>query len=244
MRLLTLRYFGSLIALCCAFQVYAEQPALFTAKYQASSSGLSASAYRSLEKLDNDQYHLENTLELTVAGARLGSVKEASVFTWEDNQFRSQIYRYTQSGIAKRRERVSFDWETNSASSTEDDETWQIPLTEGVVDKLGYQFLLQQQLQLLEADEFEYQIVDGDEIETHLYKVSARETLDTPLGKFSTIKIERIRSDDSKRNTTFWLAPDWNLLLVRLVQTSSSGSITELVIEEATVDNKPMTGLP
>ncbi|MBL4821324.1 MAG: DUF3108 domain-containing protein [Gammaproteobacteria bacterium] len=224
--------------------VAAVEPVSYSAVYKATSRGLSATAHRSLERRDDQQYVLENTLNVTVAGARLGRIKEISIFTWTNNRLQPVAYRYSQSGISRKRERIQFDWKNNSATSTEDDESWTLKLTPNVIDKLGYQLLLRQELQHTDNTQLEFQIIDTHEIETHRFRVAGRELLETPLGKLNTVKIERVADGDSKRSTAFWLAADWNMLLVRLVQTSRSGAVTELMLEQAVVGNRELTALP
>ena len=57
------------------------------------------------------------------------------------------------------------------------------------------------------------------------------------------MKIERIRSSESRRRTTVWLASDWDYLLVRLEQVSGSGTETELSIDTGTMGGEPIKGL-
>ena len=113
-----------------------------------------------------------------------------------------------------------------------------------MVDKLSHQLLLRQVLQYTESTEVEFQVIDTDEIETHLYRVSGNELTETALGSLNTVKVERIREDNSNRSTTFWLASEWNMLLVRFLQTDSSGSKTELLLKQAVIDGRQLTALP
>jgi hypothetical protein len=51
-----------------------------------------------------------------------------------------------------------------------------------------------------------------------------------------------VRSDDSRRRTTVWLATDWHYLLVKLEQVSGSGTETSLSLEAATVNGETLRG--
>lgn len=222
----------------------ASELVVYSAEYQATASGLSATAERSLQLVENQQYVLENKLEVRVAGARLGAIEETSRFNWIEGDLQPDAYRYSQSGIVRKRERVRFDWTENIATSTEDDDSWEHGLTPGIADKLSYQLVLRQALQNSDKTDIEFQIIDTDEIETHLYRVTGNELTETSLGSLNTVKVERIREGDSKRSTTFWLATDWNMLLVRFLQTDSSGSKTELLLNQATVNGEQVSALP
>ena len=221
----------------------AVEPTPYSAKYQATASGLSATAERTLE-LDGQQYILENTMEVRVAGIRLGTIEETSRFSWIEGNLQPDAYGYSQSGVVSKTERVRFDWENNIAVSTEDDDSWEHTLFPEVVDKLSYQLLLRQVLQHTESTEVEFQVIDTDEIETHLYRVSGSELTETALGSLNTVKVERIREGNSNRSTTFWLASEWNMLLIRFLQTDSSGSKTELLLKQAVIDGRQLTALP
>lgn len=242
----TLTTLFSVLLLTMSFSgvVAALEPVTYTAEYKATASGLSATAQRNLQQVNETLYILENTLEVKIAGVTLGRVEETSRFNWIDDKLLPDTYRYTQSGIARKRERVSFDWINNIATSTEDDESWEHALNPGVVDKLSYQLLLRHELQHTNNEEIEFQVIDTDEIEAHLYRLSGSELTDTAIGLLNTVKVERIREGTSSRSTTFWLASDWNMLLVRFVQTDSSGSKTELILQQAVVDGQQLTALP
>jgi len=233
-----------LLALAWSGTAVTQELVTYSAEYQATASGLSATAQRSLQQDNESQYILENSIEVRIAGARLGSVAETSRFNWIDDKLQPDAYRYTQSGISRKRERVSFDWENNIATSTEDDDSWEHPLLPGVVDKLSYQLLLRLELQHTDNTEFEFQVIDTDEVETHLYRVSGTEQTETSLGLLNTLKVERVREGNSNRSTTFWLASDWDMLLVRFLQTDSSGSETELILQQAVVAGQQLTALP
>ncbi len=212
-------------------------PAPYRAEYLAKAFGMSADAYRSLERIDDKTYRLTNSLSLTVLGANIGSVIEHSDFQLADDYLRSIEYKYVQTGVSRTRESVVFDWQNQTASSQEDDESHVLEIRPEVLDKLSFTAQLSMDLAALGADylqvgrEFVYQIVDGDEIEEQRYAITSLETLDTPLGSLAAVKVDRLRSADSRRRTSFWLAVDKDFLLLRLEQVSGSGSATELVLK-------------
>ena len=130
-----------------------------------------------------------------------------------------------------------------TAESDSDGDAWHLDLEKGALDKLSYSVQLGQDIANKALEEFHYQVLDEDGFYDHLYQITTQEILDTPLGKLNTVKIERIRENDSRRRTTVWLASDWDYLLVRLEQISGSSNETELTIESATMDGAEVTGL-
>ena len=223
---------------------YAQAPVTYEAEYRAKAAGMSATAKRKLEQLPDNGYLLSQALVVRVLGAKLGEIEETSRFSISDGQLIPEFYEYDQSGVSRRHERVQFDWSAGVATSSEDDEEWQLPIDAGIVDKLNFQLLLRDTLAKGEIDELEIRMVDTDEIETHLYRVTGTEQIETELGMFDCIRVERIRDPGSKRRTIFWLARDWNMLLVRFEQISGSGSETELSLEKAVIGNQVVTPLP
>ena len=222
----------------------AEQPPVpFEATYLAEALGLSATAYRTRSFAGEDTYRLENRVTLTLLGATVGTVTEFSEFRLENQRVVPLLYGYSQTGLSRREELVEFDWNAMSAASTLDAESWSLILQEGVQDKMSYSQSFSHDIGVLGLQEITYSVVDGDEIEEQTYRVAAEEVLSTPLGDLNTVKIERVRSDNSRRRTTVWLATDWHYLLVRLEQVNGSGRETNLSLESATVNGEVLRGL-
>lgn len=222
--------------------IYASEPKSYEVSYEAKALGISATAFRSQTLTSPQHYTLENSLTLTVFGANVGSVAETSEYRWEDGTIIPLRYSYEQTGISASSEHIDFDWDSGVAESSSDNEKWQLELIPGALDKLSFSVQIGQDIAGQQLEEFHYQVLDEDAIDEHLYRITDREILDTPLGKLNTVKIERIRSSQSRRKTTVWLASDWDYMLVRLEQISSSGTETELSIKAATVDGTAVSG--
>jgi hypothetical protein len=213
-------------------------PPVYEARYLAESMGLSATAWRVQTRGEDALYSLENSLSLTLLGATVGTVSETSTFRWQDGQVIPQRYRYSQTGLSAREETVEFDWQSMSARSSRDEESWTLPLTAGVQDKLSYSQNIGADLDVRGLTQMRYAIVDTDEVEEQVYALVGEEALQTPAGVLRTVKMERVRAGNSSRRTTVWLARDWHYLLVQLEQVSGSGNLTRLTLESATVNGK------
>lgn len=221
----------------------ANEPRPFDATYKAQALGMSATAFRRQTLTEPQHYTLENSLSLTVLGANVGSVTETSEFRWKDGTIVPLHYEYEQTGFSASSERIDFDWVKGLAESRSDGDAWQLPLSQGVLDKLSYSIQIGQDIAIKGLEEFRYQVLDEEKFDEHVYQILSVEVLDTPLGKLNTVKIERVRATDSRRRTTVWLASDWDYLLVRLEQVSSSGTQTELMIDTATMAGTVVTGI-
>lgn len=234
----------SLFLLLSLISTTQAQPAEFQARYEADAYGITAEAERSLTKIGDNRYRLRNKIEAGMLGNTLAELDESSEFDWQEGRVIPKSYSYIQSGISQSIEQIQFDWEYETALSIEDDESWPIPLEEGVIDKLSYQLQIREYLNSTDETEFRFQVIDSDEIESHLYGVVAEEIFETELGRLNTVKIERVRDPSDARTTTIWLASDWEYLLVGLVQTDRRGRKVELKIDAATVNGEVVQSLP
>ena len=119
-------------------------------------------------------------------------------------------------------------------------------IPDGSMDKLGYQIKMRADLQLYYSrstrkPKLSYVIADGGRLKNYKFQILGDEYIDTPVGKLSTIKIARLRDND-KRSTIFWLAKDWQFLLVRLEQGDSGNASFNLFLKEATMNGTQVRG--
>lgn len=70
--------------------------------------------------------------------------------------------------------------------------------------------------QLAAGETAEFTMVDDRYVRRYRFQFAARETLDTPAGRFETLRVERV--DDPKRSNVYWLAPARSYLPVQLEQ--------------------------
>jgi hypothetical protein len=230
-----------LVLLASSVHTQAAEPGTYEASYQASAIGLRTTAYRTQERIAEHSYRLQNSLSITMLGATVGTITETSEFLWQDDTLVPQHYLYEQTGIRSRREEAEFNWETGMVASHDDGELWDLPIEPGAMDRLSFSVRLGRDIADHGLSEFRYQILDGDEFDEHHYRVRGEEILNTPLGALRTVHIERIRDPGSERRTSFWLASDWDYLLVRLEQVNGAGRLTELQLESAIVAGTTVT---
>lgn len=217
----------------------------YTAEYQASANGLAATAIRRLSRMDESAYRLSNSLEAKLAGQTLARLEQASEFTLRGDLVVPLNYSYQLSGVSRASQAISFNWDAGVALSTEDDESWQLQLVDGVMDPLSYQVAIRKAL--TDGDDtvnFSFEIIDGDEIQTHRYRRVGEELLTTPLGELNTLKLERVRETSDERATEIWLATDWDYLLTRIDQVNGSGLRITLELESAELNGNDVRATP
>ena len=181
-----------------------------------------------LEAGEDDTYRMQLSID-----SMLMKNTELSIFQWRECAPRTLHYMHTFQGFRRERNyRMDFFWDpprvsavTNSDDDDPESVAYDIP--SDTLDELT--MLLKARCVINDA-ETDYQVTTayGKRLRTHYIHVVGRETLDTPLGKLETIRIEKRRDQDSKRRTVFWLAPELDYLLVRARHIESAALFGEL----------------
>ena len=233
-----------LFTLHSSASIQAQQTVEYAAQYIASANGIAASARRELVKIGDLAYRLTDSLRAELGGQTIANLEQSSEFVLSAGGIVPRSFSYLLSGISTASQTIAYNWDAGIALSTEDDESWSIMLSDSVMDQLSHQFALRQQVRLGTESEFEFKIIDQDEVETYKYRTLGDEILVTPLGNLNTVKLERVREVPDSRATTIWLAKDWDFLLARIEQVNRSGLRIELELESAVVDNQEVVALP
>ena len=213
--------------------VSAQQAVEFTANYKASTNGIGATALRKLEILDGGLYRLSTSKAASQAGQHIAKIIHLSA-----ERLVPLSYNYLLTGISTEASSINYDWDAGLALNNENGENSPIKLTSGVMDELSHQFALRQQIKKGNTDTLEFQLIDGDEIELHRYRLVGKEVLNTALGKLNSTQIELAQVESNERTTKIWLADDWQYLLIKIEQLNKSGLSIKLELESATVSGK------
>ena len=218
----------------------AQAPSQYSLDYRANANGIAAKANRSLTLQVNQSLQLSNTLEVNLGGQLVARIEQISIFEFIDNQFKPTVYSYQQTGLSQETQTVDYNWGTLVAISNGDDESWTIELSSNTFDQLSHQLALRQAL-MNGTTNIELAVIDEDKIEIYRYRAINEEVINTPLGAFNSTVVERIRNDED-RSTIFWLANDWEFVLIRMEQTNS-GLTTVLELDEGIVEGVPIVPL-
>jgi Protein of unknown function (DUF3108) len=197
---------------------------------------IEGSAIRQLQKQESGRWLLSHTVDSSVL-----TLKETSLFDWQQQQPKPQIYKLTKNSIGKKKdELLEFDWRKLQVHHKTNKPAGTLTIPANAFDKLTYQ--LKMRLDLLNNKEPAiYTVAEKRKLKEYRFIPLGSELLDTPVGKLETIKIKRDRGADSKRQTTLWLAKDWDYLLVK-IQQQEKGKNYEVVMTEGELDGKPIKG--
>ncbi len=167
---------------------------------------------------------------------------ETSRFNWQNNRPTPLSYQYSQSTLTnKKKVLLEFDWAKMEATNKALDEPVIIALQTNTLDKINYQ--LQLRKDLIEKGSMDtYSVADRKRIKEYQFETLGEELLQTAVGTLRTLKIRRARKPDAKRQTTIWLAKDWDYLVVQIQQIENSKSYT-IQLAEGTLDGVTISGL-
>lgn len=159
----------------------------------------------------------------------IADIDESLILKWENNRVIPLRYRYKLSGflIKDREQSIDFDWEAGVATGKDEGKPFELELRDGALDPLGFQLQLSQDIKAGKRD-MTYHVIDGDDYDEDRFSILDKEPLKTNRGSINTLKAEKVRDKDSKRQTLMWFAPEADYLLVRLLQTEPDGSRYEL----------------
>lgn len=159
----------------------------------------------------------------------IADIDESLILKWENNRVIPLRYRYKLSGflIKDREQSIDFDWEAGVATGKDEGKSFELELRDGALDPLGFQLQLSQDIKAGKRD-MTYHVIDGDDYDEDRFSILDKEPLKTNRGSINTLKAEKVRDKDSKRQTLMWFAPEADYLLVRLLQTEPDGSRYEL----------------
>jgi hypothetical protein len=222
------------------------QLSTFRAVYKADYKGLPirATGIRELSRTADNDYLLSSSAKSFVA-----SITEQSRFSLgDDNQIIPTEYQYHRTGIGKNRDAtLSFDWAALLVENDVQARPWTMSVPLGALDKLSYQLQMRHDLaaahqQDLPWPDLTYQVADGGQLKTYQFSVVGLELVTTPAGKFNALRVTRVRKD-SDRVTDFWLAPEYDFMLVRFIQKEEDRGGFELMLKEATFRDEIVKGL-
>jgi uncharacterized protein YxeA len=199
-------------------------PTPFIAQYKATYNGsefedivsrklerLPDGTYRHSYSADHLLYFLHEESQLELKGC---NVQPLHYISRRGNVFR------------KREKSIDFDWNQRTASYNDEGKKGEFKLVADTVDPMSVYLRIACQitsdLQVLTFPE-----TDDDNVEMREYRTLGAETIETPDGKLDTIRIERVHKN-KKRQTYLWLMTSNPVVVVRVRQKDTDGSVYSL----------------
>lgn len=239
------RLLSMLILLAYSSLAHAIPLSHFHTNYSASFKGLpvQGNAYRKLEPTDSNQFRVDAN-----ASSFLASREEHSLFSWQkQGLIQPSIYEYHQQAMGKTRDAIlQFNWQNLTVINNVQQKPWRMAIPGNTQDKLSYQLQLRADLiksqSITAGQEFTYPVADGGKLKHYTFTIIGEKWINTPAGWLNTVIAQRKRSD-KKRTTTFWLAKEWEFVLVRLLQIKSGNNEFEINLVDGKVGAQTIKGL-
>ena len=223
--------------------IYSFNPALadnqqtlpvFRAIYKLYTSGLEiGETVSTISKSSCNEYNYRSESRATgiVAMFFKDHVIENSRWRFSDNKFIPIDYSYVRYRGEKDKEiNIRFDWENKLLRNQVNEKKYELPLTEGMQDRLSYQYVLMQDLQSGHVPE-KYSVADGRKIKIYFFEKAGEEKVTTPLGDLETVKLFRSRGND-ERKLVLWCAPKYGYLPVKIEKTEDDGRLINALIQD------------
>jgi len=201
---------------------HAEPPvAPFSLDYSLKSEGIpfTVTATRTLKPVQDGLWKME-----VRAKNWLGEIRETTLFDWQECIPQSTSYRYYRRGLGRVKEAIlNLDRKAGVAASERTDKPARsYPITDTATDELSVSLALQCSLQTGQRD-IKLEVADERSQEAQRFRVVGEEQLKIDGKRVETVKVQRQRGANSKRQTYMWFAPQHDYLLVQLLQENSDG---------------------
>ncbi len=226
-----MKFLFAALALFATAAASAQPMQPFTANYDLLRDGKLIGKAEIALIMGKDGWQFSNKSEGTEGLAGFAGVKieETSTFRWQDDAPETMHYHFFQKAAWKKKNRnIDVDHDAKRINASIDDSAKPLEYAPGTIDRNLVVLALGTDLKA-KATTLEYRVADKHAVDTHRYKISGNENIDTKRGRFDTIRVERIR-DKPGRTTTTWIAPKLGYIPARIVQTEPDGETLEMLL--------------
>jgi len=164
-------------------------------------------------KSDGDSYEVNFDLDHWML-----SSNQYARFEMQDCMVRPELYQDTSERPFKSKEtqKLKFNWADHEAIFSNKDDQKKFNFKD---DQLAYDplsFFFEARCALIDGEtEFTYPVIRKGDKKDQTYRVTGEELVQTPLGDFKALVVERVR-DNPKRQTRLYVAPELDYLLVKI----------------------------
>ncbi|MGH8529803.1 MAG: DUF3108 domain-containing protein [Nevskiales bacterium] len=229
-----LLFFIASALLLSSFGAHADVLSPYKAVYELSRGKMMLGDTTFTLSLDGDAcYRLRGVAEpMGLAALLAGKTTEESRFCESNGRLRSQSYRREQeNGDKDDSYSLRFDW-GNRMVTTNGGDPRELPadgLDRGLMEVMLRQLLMQTNGKLPKAP-YVFLLVEDDEVTPYSLQVTGREDVSTPVGRFDTVRVERV--NPGKREMRLWLAPELDYLPVKLERQKKGDPAISMILRE------------
>jgi len=194
-----------------------------------------AEMHISLARLDNDNYIYRSETNSTGLASIFYKLHVVEESQWYVHEQKLKPLNYSYDRIKKKKEKHKknvFDWKNNQVHYAGDGTKSSFELQADMTDKLLYQINLMHDLKMGHIPT-SYTVVDGAKIKTYNLHYLGEEFVETPIGRFDTMKFSR-RRPGKKESITLWCAKDLHYLPIKIESIDDDNAITIATINQLT----------
>ena len=155
-------------------------------------------------------------------GGRIVQRKEEEIFRMEGHQIKPLSYSFYQKIFFKKaKSSAIFNWKNKNIAYKEGKKENSVALLEKTLGPSTSQLQLRfdfKELNLANLpEEMVYDVFTRGEVKTRAYRIVGIENIKTQMGEFSSYKVERVFPKESQRAQEFWLAPELDFAIIRIL---------------------------
>jgi|TARA_B110000914_G_scaffold198766_1_gene189378 hypothetical protein len=172
----------------------------------------------SMLKNEDGNWVLKSVLD----GGSIVQREENEIFSFDENGIKPLSYSFKQRIIFKKTSaEAKFDWSTNTVTYKKNKKAGSADLIKGTLGPSTSQLQLRYDFRELNMNslpkELTYTVYWRGDVKERTYKIMGEEDIETPLGNFSTYKVSRNFPQGDERSQTFWLAPELDFAIIRIL---------------------------
>jgi len=203
----------------------------FRAEYAVSRNGSAIGAAHIVLKRGADgAWEFSTVTEGTkgLAGMVGAELSEFTRFRWKDGLPELIESRYDQKvAFNDRHRRITVDADAGRVHSVDEKHTGDLRFAPNLLDRHVTVIALAAD-SARGAKDFTYTVADKQKVEPNVFKNEGSESVQTPSGTYEAERIERIRTKNTGRTTTSWLAPALGFVPVKVLQREPDGETMEM----------------
>ena len=205
----------------------------FTANYVVFRNGKDlGTATIKLADIGSGRWELTTkTIGTGIAAIAGVEINERSLIRWNEGKPETIDYSFSQkAGWKDKQRRIVVNAKSQTIVSEDKEKTYSLKYQSGILDRHAITVAIMQDLSQGKRGDLTYPVADREELNTQLYRIIGNEKMDTALGSFNTVKVQRIRENSNGKATTLWLASDKQFIPLRIEQKEGNGDTIEMRI--------------
>ena len=172
----------------------------------------------SVTKNEKGYWKLKSYLD----GGRIVQRKEEELFIFDNTVIKPISYSFSQRILFKKlKSTAQFDWDNKTVSFKEGKKEGKVSLKNKTLGPSTAQLQLTFDFRNLDLEnlpsEIIYNVYWKGEVKERSYTILGTENVKTPMGEFLSYKVGRTFPKGSERSQTFWLAPELDFAVIRIL---------------------------